>query len=914
MKRLLGVITLLLFVNILFAQPPITEQQAKAELERLGVDQDLVRKKMLERGIDIDNIDSNNPRQLLAAEKALEEVMAEIEADRAGETAPAPVNSNPQPVADQVIEDSTKAAIDDIKTDDQEVILSENLIEEFRDSLPPSTIYGQQVFRDKSIKLYRQSEDIKPPDSYILGVGDIVAISIWGISQEGAVYEINKSGYITPTQMPRIYLKGISYGKAKELLRKRFSNYFRFRAEEFEVSINYSRTITINIVGEAINFGSFTLPAINTAFNALVAAGGPSNIGSVRNIQLIRAGEQPRRIDIYEYLLNPSIQNEYYLQENDYINIPIAERLVTITGSVKKTYTYELIRGEELKKLLEFAGGFTDNAYQGKIQIKRYINDKEEIIDVDFRTLQGSRDFQLLSGDIVKVIPIAKPYKNFVDIDGAVEYPGRFELTNGMKVSDLIQKATLNEEARNDVAFIQRSNLDGTVRYERIDLTAVLGSPNTASNLVLNPKDKLIIYTKERFVDKALFSVVGAVRNPIKIPFSVGKEVKVEDAVLLAGGLRSDATPFAYIKRTDLNNSKKIQFIRVDLQKAISDPSTIENVILEPSDELIVYSTETFTDKATINVAGAVRYPREFQFANNFSLKDILTMAGGLKLEASQSRIEVFRVVFNGDQPTETIVATLEVDDDLNVISNGGDFDLEPFDLIVVRKVPEFELQNVITINGEVKYPGPYPLMDDNERLFNIIERAGGMTNEAFTGGVTLYRIEGNTGYIVVEMDQILKSKSARSNFILKKGDVINIPKRKDLVTIKGATKANEIYPDRIIDGGKLNVAYYKGKNAKWYVDRYAAGVGSNGQRKLITVEHPNGETERTKNFLFFKDYPSVREGSIVTVGVKPPKKKREDRDGQPKEKVDWARTLADGLAQATAVLSLILLVQQVNK
>ncbi len=914
MKRLLGVITLLLFVNILFAQPPITEQQAKAELERLGVDQDLVRKKMLERGIDIDNIDSNNPRQLLAAEKALEEVMAEIEADRAGETAPAPVNSNPQPVADQVIEDSTKAAIDDIKTDDQEVILSENLIEEFRDSLPPSTIYGQQVFRDKSLKLYRQSEDIKPPDSYILGVGDIVAISIWGISQEGAVYEINKSGYITPTQMPRIYLKGISYGKAKELLRKRFSNYFRFRAEEFEVSINYSRTITINIVGEAINFGSFTLPAINTAFNALVAAGGPSNIGSVRNIQLIRAGEQPRRIDIYEYLLNPSIQNEYYLQENDYINIPIAERLVTITGSVKKTYTYELIRGEELKKLLEFAGGFTDNAYQGKIQIKRYINDKEEIIDVDFRTLQGSRDFQLLSGDIVKVIPIAKPYKNFVDIDGAVEYPGRFELTNGMKVSDLIQKATLNEEARNDVAFIQRSNLDGTVRYERIDLTAVLGSPNTASNLVLNPKDKLIIYTKERFVDKALFSVVGAVRNPIKIPFSVGKEVKVEDAVLLAGGLRSDATPFAYIKRTDLNNSKKIQFIRVDLQKAISDPSTIENVILEPSDELIVYSTETFTDKATINVAGAVRYPREFQFANNFSLKDILTMAGGLKLEASQSRIEVFRVVFNGDQPTETIVATLEVDDDLNVISNGGDFDLEPFDLIVVRKVPEFELQNVITINGEVKYPGPYPLMDDNERLFNIIERAGGMTNEAFTGGVTLYRIEGNTGYIVVEMDQILKSKSARSNFILKKGDVINIPKRKDLVTIKGATKANEIYPDRIIDGGKLNVAYYKGKNAKWYVDRYAAGVGSNGQRKLITVEHPNGETERTKNFLFFKDYPSVREGSIVTVGVKPPKKKREDRDGQPKEKVDWARTLADGLAQATAVLSLILLVQQVNK
>ncbi|MFT5385683.1 MAG: protein involved in polysaccharide export with SLBB domain, partial [Saprospiraceae bacterium] len=841
MKRLFGVITLLLFVHILFSQPPVTEQQARAELNKLGIDEDLMRQKLLERGIDIDNVDQSDPGRLIEVQKAIEEVIAEIEAEKAGTTAP-PVNPDPQPIPDQVIVDSTQNAIEDIKAVDYEQNVAEKLIDEYQETLPPSLVYGQHVFRNKSIQLYRQSEDIKPPDSYVLGVGDIIAISIWGASQEGGVYEINKSGFITPSQMPRIYLKGISYGKAKDLLSNRFSNYYRFRPEEFEVTINYSRTITINIVGEAINYGSFTIPAINTAFNALVAAGGPSDIGSVRNIQLIRAGEQPKQIDIYEYLLDPSIQNEYYLQENDYIHIPIADRLVSISGAVKKGYTFELVKGEELKTLIEFAGGFKDNAYKGNIQIKRFVNDKEEIIDVDYRDLeQSGKDFQLLSGDIVQVKTIAKPYKNFIEIAGAVEFPGRFELTNDMKVSELIEKAILNEEARTDVAFIQRSNTDGTVRYERIDLQSAITNPNTVANLALKPKDKLIIYAQERFVDDAVFSVVGEVRNPIKIPFSVGKEIRIEDAILLAGGLQSDATPFAYLRRLDPNNEKKVNFIRIDIQKALTDPSSADNIVLSPNDELRVYSTSTFTDDATVNVSGAVRKPGAFQYAENFSLKDILTMAGGLKLEAAKSRVEVFRVVFNNDQPTETIIATLTVDDDLNVVSNGGDFDLAPFDLVIVRKVPEFELQNVVTINGEVKYPGPYPLMNDNERLLSIVERAGGMTKEAFTEGITLYRQEEDIGFIVVELDNILKDKTASSNFILKAGDVIEIPKQKGLVTILGATKINELYPEKIVAGGKINVAFHKHKNAKWYVDHYAAGVADNGQRKNITVEHPNG-------------------------------------------------------------------------
>jgi protein involved in polysaccharide export with SLBB domain len=1009
MKRLFGVITLLLFAHILFAQPPVTEQQARAELDRRGVDESQVREKLLVRGIDIDKVDQKDPVRLLEVQKAIEEVLAEIESEKAG-AAPAtlpPPNPDPQPVPEQIIVDSTEAAIQEIKTLDVSEDVSEKFIEEYQETLPPSVIYGQHIFRDKSIALYRQSEDIKPPDSYVLGAGDIIAVSIWGISQEGAVYEINKSGFISPSGMPRIYLKGVSYGKAKDLLRNRFSSYYRFRPEEFELTINYSRTITVNIVGEAINYGSFTFPAINTAFNALVAAGGPSDIGSVRNIQLIRAGEQPKRIDIYEYLLDPSIQKDYYLQENDFISIPIAERLVTISGAVKRPYTFELARGEELKKLIAFAGGFKDNAYKGKIQIKRFINDEEILIDVDFRTLENTAsDFQLFGSDVVTVQEIAKPYKNYIEISGSVEFPGRFELTPEMKISNLIGKAILLEEARKDVAFIQRSNIDGTARYEKVDLAAIITDISSAANLVLQPKDKLIIYTQKQFVDNADFSVTGSVRAPFKLPYSVGKEVKIDDAILLAGGLLPDATSFGYIIRTDPKNKKNREVLRVDIQKAIEDPSSVENIVLQPFDELriyslealtdvgtisvngavrepleisyvknltikniitlagglepnatsfgyvtrrdltnnekrsilrvdiqkafenpdsaeniilepydvlTIYSTETFTEDSEISVRGAVREPGTFPFASNFTLKDILTMSGGLKIEASTSRIEVFRTVFTKNQPVETVVATLEVDDELNIVSNGGNFELAPFDLIVVRRIPEFEVQQIVTINGEIKYPGTYPLINDNERLSSIIQRSGGITNEAFLEGATLYREEDNTGYIIVELDDVLKDKKTKNDFILKAGDQIEIPKQKNLVTIGGATKVNELYPEKIVAGGKINVAYRKNKNAKWYVDHYAAGVADNGQKKRITVEHPNGKIERTKNFLFFKTYPSVREGSIVTVGIKPSKKPKEE-GGEPREKVDWGRTLADGLAQATAVLSLILLVQQVNK
>jgi len=434
---------------------------------------------------------------------------------------------------------------------------------------------------------------------------------------------------------------------------------------------------------------------------------------------------------------------------------------------------------------------------------------------------------------------------------------------------------------------------------------------NANDNMSLQPKDRLIVFSKEKYLDKYDISIDGAVRFPSKYEFDPSEKLTVEDLIILGGGLRKDATDFAYIYRTKPDNTKAKEYIRFDIKNAIENPDSPDNIVLQPNDQIQVFSKLTYIDEFSINVTGEVRNPGQYQYHESLTLKDVLLLSGGLKIMASSNRVDIFRTIINKNESTKTVVATIEVDENFEITS-GNNFTLEPFDQIVVRSVPEFELQRFVQIEGEVKYPGGYAILEDNEKLLSLIKRAGDLTGEAFPEGATLYREDGGTGYIVLRLDETLKNPKDRHNFILKEGDIISIPKRKDLVTISGAIRAAEVLPSEVVGAGKINVAYHPGKRAKWYVDEYAAGIGKDGRSKLITVEYANGEIKRTKNYLLFKVHPKVKEGSIVRVGVKPPKPPRQQGERGTK-KIDWGDVLADSVAQATAILSLILLVERVN-
>ncbi len=891
--------------------------QALKELQKRGITEEEFKARMLERGYDIDNIDPLSTN-LAALQTEVEQVILELEQEKAIETleediveAQDTLKEIQQDSVEQVADETSKASAERIRQlVNQGIPLEEaiaiELVESSTTSLPDAKIYGQHIFRNKDIAVYNSAVDIRPPDNYILGVGDKITILIWGASLENATFEINKAGFIQPTGMQRINLKGVSYQKARDLLRRRFQERYRFRPEEFEVTIDNARTITVNILGEAIQTGSFNLPALNTAFNALAAAQGPTDIGSVRNIKLIRADGTSQTVDIYKYLLNPTQVEDFFLLNNDYIFIPVAEKTITIEGAVNRPFIYELTSGEGLKKLIEYAGGLKDNALQSIVQIKRFEADEEIILDVNLRELnQSGRDFELQKGDVVSIREIAKAYDNFADITGAIDLPGQYEITTGMRITDLIQKAILSKEARKDKAFLQRRNLDNSVQYIRLDINELLSNPNSDQNVQLQSKDKIVILSLENYTDDLTFSVSGAVRQPNTHPFDPDENLTVEDALIIAGGTLPEATDFAYIYRKDAENRRLQQYVPINIKAINENPNSSENIRLQPYDSLVVYRFNEFIDNAFIDVQGAVRKPGRFKYDVSLNLKDALLLTKGLKLEASLSRIDISRLIINEDE-TKTDIITLEVDEDFNLI-DGTTFQLMPYDIINVRKAPEFEFQKTIILKGEVKYPGKYSLINDNEPIAQLIERAGGLTDEAFASGSTLYRTAESVGYIVMDLEEAMKKDNSIYNYILKDGDIIEIPKQKDFVSINGATKAKEVYPDKILRTGRLNVPYHGGKNAKWYVDNYAAGIGEYGRRRLITVEHPNGQIEKSRFFGLFMSYPEVQKGSIITVGRIAEKEIREDNE---REDVDWGKVLADSVAQATAILTLILLIE----
>jgi protein involved in polysaccharide export with SLBB domain len=1020
MKLHWSLIALILFFTIpLYSQ--IDPSVVEAQIAELGLDEDEVIARLADKGIDINTI---GPEDVNEVQTALEEVIAEMTAEQAEANAGAPDQADtpgdnpgaPQPATNgagtipsenpaaggppPAVSATTPAATtsDTLPGIDGETPMLE---------LPKSDIYGQQVFREQGNNVQLDPLNVKAPPSYVLGPGDEVAVSVFGASQASFNFIISPQGYIQPPGMSRIYLKGITLGQARTLMANRFRQYYNFGPGEFEVAISYSRVIQVNIVGEVFNPGSYTIPAANTIFNALVTAGGPNDIGSVRRIQLMRDGEAPRVFDVVEFMTNPNLETEFYLQANDYIFVPVYEKVVQIEGAIRRPYRYELLEGENLRALIDLAGGFDDNAYLANAQITRIEPDGEKIIDINLgEILEQGSDFDLQGGDRINIRPIEKAFENFVDIGGTVRYPGKYQYTNGMRVSDLIALGVLERNTRRDIAYLFRTRDNETVEMLQIDLAAVLADPNSAANIPLSARDNVRIFSQVTFIDKATLSTTGAVREPTEINYDPTENVRISDMILLSGGLLPNTAEFAYIKRTDLSNKTEIDYIRINVYNVVRDTSALDNVQLKPNDQVIFYTNEQFVDEANIVISGAVRTPGEFQyddgirvtdliyfadglkpeaadiayinrtnqqtkeveyirvdlaeitsnpaspanlplqpfdqitilnrttfidettvsvsgsvrnpgtyqFDETLTLRDALTLAGGLKLGAASNRVEVSRVVIRNNEPTQTVVAIVEVDENLQPVNggSGGDFQLQPYDEIIVRNVPEFKLQQNIVIEGEINYPGAHPLLADNERLSSLIERAGGLTNEAFPEGATLLRAEEGVGFIIMDLPSALKKKGSRFDYILKPGDIITIPTQLDFVTVQGETKANELYNDQIIQNGKVVVPYHKGRRAKYYVRKYAAGVSEDGRSSLITVAHPNGEVKKTINLGIIMIHPKVRKGSVVTVGKKPVEEEVV-AEGEQKEKIDWGQVVADSIAQATAILSLILLIQNVN-
>ena len=275
--RIFSIVFICIFlgINVVNAQVIPTETQALSELSKRGIAQDVLEERLRTKGVNVEELRSD-PKAIIKYKAIIEATVAELEKENAGK--PVEIKQTTQPEYDPYAILKTQGKKDTIK----DTI-------EIKPTLPPGAIYGQNFFRDNIIKLYEKADEIKPREDYVLGPGDQIGISIWGASLYQKVFEINSEGYIVPDNLPKILLKGLTFAKAKQVLKARYQNSYAFNSGNFDVSIKFLRTVSVGIYGAVIKPGSYTISAVNTAFNAIVSSGGPSDIGSVRNIKLIRS-------------------------------------------------------------------------------------------------------------------------------------------------------------------------------------------------------------------------------------------------------------------------------------------------------------------------------------------------------------------------------------------------------------------------------------------------------------------------------------------------------------------------------------------------------------------------------------------------------------------------------------------------
>ena len=894
MKKILFFVAVLMPL-LAWGQTASMLTMAQAELQKRGLTETEVRTRLMEEGIDVDNIP---PTEYSNYQSRVMQIINKMQAEKAA------ADTNPAGAATGGVEVVT-AAQDMPQTTNGEAAAEQALetaiaMNEEAEKGPqdPKAIYGHSLFTTQSFDVYRTTDGAQAPSTYVLGEGDEVHISIFGSSQTEIHQRVGADGSIQPANGSKIFLKGLTMEQARQAITSKLSSHYSFRPDQIAVTITTARTIQVSIYGEVGVQGGFTLSALNTAFNALAAAGGPTAIGSVRNVQLSRGGKSSK-LDLYQYMINPNQNANYDLQNGDVLYVPVAQNIVTMEGAVNRPMRYEMLAGETLKDLINYAGGLTYNVYPEFVQVERMENGEIKFMEYDLQSvMNGSQQVSLYNGDIVRVRKSNKPMEQYVAINGCVYYGGNYDIEKNGMLKTLIENAKPRYTAKTDYVFVERTKPDETVEVLTVPFPGVGGNPD----FKLMPRDVVTVLEQSTYRDLGTITVSGQVREPFSREFGLNDRMTVGQAIEYAGGLKPSVYPVAYIFRSDLTNPDKMEYLRISLENDL-------DVELQPGDRLNVYDNTTYTNIGEVSVSGAVKNPVKTTFDASLNVRNLIEMAGGFEVGASYSNVQVYRLNLS-DKGAKFDVLTLELDEDYNV--KDASFQLNPYDNIVIHRIPNFTTGRTVEINGRVKYPGYYMLTDDRTQLWEIIQMAGGLLDDA-DPNARVMRSYNNRGPIGMNLKKAKSNKGkVAADLILMEGDVINITRMENIVTIREVgTRMAQYVPDEYSSTNKT-IVYQGKKNAAWYIRHYAGGFQKVANKNSVTVTTQNNQSEGTSRaFLGIRRYPKVQPGSVVTLSIDSEKRKKLDT---PKEKVDWNSTFNQSISTVTATISLIVLLNQLGK
>lgn len=660
-----------------------------------------------------------------------------------------------------------------------------------------SQIFGHDVFTNRNLT-FEPSINLATPVDYRLGPGDEVIIDVWGASENTIRQSISPEGTIQVSGLGPVQLSGMTVKDANAYLQREFSKIYSGISgseptSQIKLTLGDIRTIQINIMGEVAVPGTYTLSSFSSVFHALYRAGGVNKIGSLRSIKVVRNGKTIADLDVYDYLMKGKMKDDIRLQEGDVIIVNPYESLVRIAGKVKRPMFYEMKPTETVATILNYAGGFTGDAYKKAVRIIRKSGREHQVYNVDEMDYSV---FRLDDGDSISVDAVLKRFENRVEIRGAVYRSGLYELSGTVNtVKQLIKKA---EGLRGD-AFLNRALLDR--------------------------------------------------------------------------------------ENEDLSH----EVIAVDLGGLLK--GTVADIPLQKNDILYIPSIHDLKEEETISIHGEVASPGTFLFSKNMTIEDLLVQSGGLLEAAATTKVDITRRIKDPKSTSFSSVLgktySFDIKDGL-VVGGEGDFHLEPFDEVYVRKSPAYRKQQNVVVAGEVLFGGNYALVKKNERLSDLISKAGGITPDAYVKGARLIRKmteeeqrrqadavrmarmgEGkdsisveklnisDTYTVGINLEKAISNPGSDFDLVLREGDVLFIPEYINTVKISGAV----MYPNTVL--------YKRGESLRYYINQ-AGGYGNLAKKKKAYVVYMNGTVSRLKS----RDKKAIEPGCEIIVPSKEEKKR----------------------------------------
>jgi len=679
-------------------------------------------------------------------------------------------------------------------------------------------IFGLDLFEGQST-LFDANTGGSADPNYRFGPGDRMVLVLTGDVEKSYALTVTREGFVVVPDVGQLDVGGKTRAQVEDLLYTRLGRVYSGvqrgpgARTHFYLDLSQMGMNQVFVNGDVQHPASYRISRAGTAMTALYQAGGPTETGSMRNVQVKRNGELVATLDVYNYALYGDASNDVRLENGDIVFVPPRGPQVRVAGAVLRPATYEVKPGQTVSDVIRMAGGFSESADVRHVQIERIVPPNERTTaGTDRRMVDVPSDLMptapVRGGDVLHVVEVAKRVANRVTVKGNVWTPGPIGFTPGMSLFDALRHAGgLKPDSYLGEVLIARLRPDSTREMKRTAVADTVGHP--LNNFTLADGDEISVFSTTEFRPSRYITIAGAVRKPGRIPFRDG--MTLHDAVLLADGMQEGAL---------------------------------------------------LTD------AEIARLPE--------------TRAGGVTAVTMTVPLDSSYLLERGANGLYLGPPGVAVP-----MNRAPDVLLHAYDAILIKRQPDWQLQQTVSVQGEVKSPGEYSITHKTERLSDIIQRAGGLTDAAYPGGVVFIRRRSDVGRIGIDLPAVLRDKRDMDNLQLVDGDSIYIPKFTPVVVVRGAVHS------------QVGVAYVNGADLDYYI-RSAGGATTKGDNGRAYVTQPNGKVEtRRKRMGLWTSEPHPQPGGIVIVPEKDPNDHR-----------DWAQIAT----AATSILGSLVAIAAIVK